>query len=1525
MSEKPPAKAGSLQRTKSAVETSKLDKYDDTKKNLEKTGVPFQPRKRVKFDESKTGKDYINSGTFGAVYRCTIRGDKKKEVSKAVKIIKGASITNWLQICNELKLQNISEESPYVVELFTFSLDQDLNLWLIMEYCPTDLVKYTEEQVDLIRNKMCYSFRLDEIYDKVFQGLEFIHDNRIIHRDIKPENILMVIKTSTDGPEGLETVEEIPKICDFGIATQSSDEQDEMATALAKESLAAAQGLSQKTVIGTNLFMAGEMYSGEYDETVDIYALALSYFQCKTYTKERGEQHWQMQMITPLTMDMIKANQLVFSSTKNYKAWPQIICQATSSRPVERPSAQQCRERLENKYLALLSDTMRAMGLNPKKPNFKRKLFLYFGLPLIILAVVIAMVTIKCPDDKVTADPWKPRWFGGCLECPENQHLVRASQFSNVTKNYCKDNVCLCDHGHLDKILDVETGGHKNITALPCDSHKAQKCVGCDQGYHLEDDKEDSSQRKCLLNKCVCKEIVTDDNNDFRVVDIGIPTNGTDMHNDVTQCIADQVPACKSCKNGRYLMRINSYTSFCIKNQCKCSNGDPTEYEDCLFHGAEHCSACENDEDYYLEAADKNRTYGEILKNPEPPGLLQSLPAGKENILKWTGDLSKVVGVVSAEKIPAGAEVVTSYTSEYCVYRPDQCVCDNGDGTTAADCPANGEKNCKSCDTYYNHVLVGNHDVETSVKIYRCDKNRCKCDNGNVVDKCLSDGIQSCRSCDLHYYLDPAPFNETTPSECKDMGRTICKKNEARDFGGLGTFMPELGTFENCRDTTTELNLSGSSVREIPEFYFVDLVHLEKLRLARNSISKLEPRLFNTNSELVLLDLSHNFIKQLPNNLFKNNQKLEQLYLNNNEIKVLSADLFNNAPAEPVSNRKRREEERNKIIKTSLKRIHLFGNLLKDEDLNKISVAVAHQMEHFYVESDKVAICQCDNGLEEIDDSCSKDIEGGNPRKQFCKTCDAGYHKDLQTGEKCIENLCLCPFGRPNKGLNCPIDREHSCSECTEPFILDEELKICKYPIEKNHWFTFHTKVEPEICDSEILVTDFGNTLSERMDWSTANQACETIGGHLASIFSLDEQKIIEDQVYPNLVKLQAAAEKFKQEEDDYFDNPIKVLWIGLNSRKDDNSYGQFNWQGLDLDLKKRSSSFPFLNLGQDQPRDEGDCFYMAGGPEELNKFQPTSGPNTMLGAGLVLTNSTGPSAGNYTINSSTNNSTMNSSAGNSTINSPAGNTIIRDCSQCPCNNGPPNSQVNNNQFRINAPMSSLEPFKWYNNHCDLKAHFICQKRSCLEFPKQTNSVLDTNCRPSCNNGLAADKCLNNNAESCIACNIGYILDKKKFSCYRPSDYWAVHYYYTGPTPGKTEDFYFKNFDDGEEIDLKKKRKKRNADPNAIIRKMPWIQINFGSSRKSPIYFTHYKFEGDISNSWSITSYKRGYNTTQFDGGIDNIDNIHILAAENGEENVFNGKIRIDTEIIGYKEHPTSAIRSEISMVISVSKKNQIF
>ena len=62
----------------SGANATPLDKYEDTKKMLQKTGVKFIPRKRVQFDESPNGKDYINAGSFGAVYKCRKKGHEQR-------------------------------------------------------------------------------------------------------------------------------------------------------------------------------------------------------------------------------------------------------------------------------------------------------------------------------------------------------------------------------------------------------------------------------------------------------------------------------------------------------------------------------------------------------------------------------------------------------------------------------------------------------------------------------------------------------------------------------------------------------------------------------------------------------------------------------------------------------------------------------------------------------------------------------------------------------------------------------------------------------------------------------------------------------------------------------------------------------------------------------------------------------------------------------------------------------------------------------------------------------------------------------------------------------------------------------------------------------------------------------------------------------------------------------------------------------------------------------------------------------
>ena len=234
-----------------------------------------------------------------------------------------------------------------------------------------------------------------------------------------------------------------------------------------------------------------------------VYALALSYYQCKTYTSEKGKVHWQEPMVTPITAQMIEANKLTFSADKNLKDWPQIIMQATSQRAVERPSSVEARERLGNKYLALLARVGRSLGLNKKKPNFKWRLAMIIGIPLVIISLIIVLVTLKCPSNKITSTPWKPVWFGGCYNCASDEHLDDSG-----TKNVCVKNECFCNNGFLfDSSAGNRTSELSDSSELPCNKNGAEKCASCYTGFHLyRDNKKD--EISCKLNECICGETV---------------------------------------------------------------------------------------------------------------------------------------------------------------------------------------------------------------------------------------------------------------------------------------------------------------------------------------------------------------------------------------------------------------------------------------------------------------------------------------------------------------------------------------------------------------------------------------------------------------------------------------------------------------------------------------------------------------------------------------------------------------------------------------------------------------------------------------------------------------------------------------------------------------------------------------------------------------------------------------------------------------------------------------------------------
>jgi TRAF2/NCK-interacting kinase len=151
--------------------------------------------------------EIVGSGTYGNVYKgrhvktaqlaaikiMNINEDEEEEIKMEINMLKKYS-----------HHRNIATYYGAFIKKLPSSTGKHDQLWLVMEFCGsgsiTDLVK-SSKGGSLKEEWIAYVCR------EILQGLNHLHQNKVIHRDIKGQNVLLTDKAEV-------------KLVDFGVSAQ---------------------------------------------------------------------------------------------------------------------------------------------------------------------------------------------------------------------------------------------------------------------------------------------------------------------------------------------------------------------------------------------------------------------------------------------------------------------------------------------------------------------------------------------------------------------------------------------------------------------------------------------------------------------------------------------------------------------------------------------------------------------------------------------------------------------------------------------------------------------------------------------------------------------------------------------------------------------------------------------------------------------------------------------------------------------------------------------------------------------------------------------------------------------------------------------------------------------------------------------------------------------------------------------------------------------------------------------------------
>ncbi|ORX59922.1 kinase-like protein [Piromyces finnis] len=151
---------------------------------------------RLKIEDKYKVQGFINSGTYGEVYKAHSLKTNKEFAIKVFKLDKGGdysssafsqSACREITITREINHENIVHLEEVIIE------PKERKIAIVFDYSEYDLLQILHSHGLAHPNRIpMHEFIMKSILYQLLNGLAYLHANWILHRDLKPANILIM-------------------------------------------------------------------------------------------------------------------------------------------------------------------------------------------------------------------------------------------------------------------------------------------------------------------------------------------------------------------------------------------------------------------------------------------------------------------------------------------------------------------------------------------------------------------------------------------------------------------------------------------------------------------------------------------------------------------------------------------------------------------------------------------------------------------------------------------------------------------------------------------------------------------------------------------------------------------------------------------------------------------------------------------------------------------------------------------------------------------------------------------------------------------------------------------------------------------------------------------------------------------------------------------------------------------------------------------------------------------------------------